>query len=307
MNILITGGAGFIGSNIADRYIKEGHKVIIVDDFWSGRKVNIPKNAVFYELDIRNPELENICLDHKIDFINHQAARGDVRQSLLIPGEYADVNIIGGINLLEIARKQKMKGIIYSSTGGCVYGEPQYVPTDEEHAMQPLDPYGASKSCFEIYLSAYHKLYGLNFVIFRYANIYGPRQNPFGEAGVVSIFTSLMLKNEKVIINGDGKQKRDYLYIDDVVRANLLALEKIDNQIYNLGTSIATDVNEIFDNIKLITQYNHAPSYGPPKDGEVSRSTLSFKKIKDSWGWYPETDLITGLKSTVNHISRKEV
>lgn len=306
MKILVTGGAGFIGSTIAEAYINEGHEVIIVDDLWSGRKKNIPEGAIFYKMDIRDQRLEKICKQHKIELINHQAARGDVRQSLLIPGEYADVNINGGINLLEIARKQNMLGIIYSSTGGCVYGEPNYVPTDENHPMQPLDPYGASKSCFEVYISTYSKLYNLNFVIFRYANIYGPKQNPSGEAGVISIFTSLMNRGEKVTINGDGKQKRDYLYVDDVVKANEMAIKKMDNQIYNLGTSVATDVNEIFNYLKTLTNFKGEYLHGPSKDGEVSRSTLSFQKIEKNWGWSPIFKLQKGLENTVDYIIRYE-
>ncbi len=306
MNILITGGAGFIGSSIARAYIDKGHEVTIVDDLWSGRESNVPKNCNFYKTDIRNSDIENICKKHKIEFISHQAARGDVRQSLKIPTEYADVNIIGGLKLLEIAKKMGMKGVVYSSTGGCVYGEPLYVPSDEKHPMQPLDPYGASKSCFEIYMQTYKKLYNLDFTIFRYANIYGPRQNPFGEAGVISIFTSAMLKNKVVTINGNGNQERDYLFVDDVVNANLMALDNLDNEVYNLGTSVPTNVNEIFKQLKGIINYKKEPLNGPPKEGEVSRSILSSDKIYKNWGWKPKTSLKEGLIKTVQYISREE-
>jgi UDP-glucose 4-epimerase len=307
MNVLITGGAGFIGSSIAREYIKHGHSVVLVDDLWSGRESNLPRNSIFYKLDIRSDQVNEICDEHKIELINHQAARGDVRQSLKIPEEYADVNIIGGLKLLEIARKKNMRGIIYSSTGGCVYGEPEYVPTDEKHIVQPVDPYGTSKACFETYVQSYKRLYGLDYVIFRYPNVYGPRQNPFGEAGVISIFTSLMLKNNEVIINGDGNQERDYLYIDDVVNANLHALEKLDSNIYNLGTSIPTNVNEIFEKIKNIIGYKKDPIYGSIKDGEVTRSYLSYKKIKNNWSWSPSTSIDEGLKNTVKYIKDNEV
>ena len=307
MNILITGGAGFIGSSIARSYINNGHKVIIVDDLWSGREVNIPKEAKFYKIDIRDDKIQEICDEHNIELINHQAARGDVRQSLKIPGEYADVNIIGGLKLLEIARSRKMLGLIYSSTGGCVYGEPNTIPTDESHIVQPMDPYGASKACFEVYVETYKKLYNLNFVIFRYPNVYGPRQNPWGEAGVISIFTSKMIKNEDIVINGDGKQQRDYLYIDDVVRANLEAIDRLDSNIYNIGTGVTTDVNGIFDKLKNIIGYKKSPNYGPAKEGEVSRSCLSYKKINNNWSWSPEIKIENGLERTVKYIKDNEI
>jgi len=187
MNVLVTGGAGFIGSNIVDVYVELGHRVIVVDDLSTGRRRNLNRKAIFVEMDVRSPEKGRLFREYEIEFVNHQAARGDVRASIHGPEEYADVNIRGGINLLECCRKNEVRGIVYSSTGGCVYGDPLYVPTDEAHPIRPRDPYGASKAGFEIYLETYRQLYGLPFTIFRYPNVYGPRQNPFGEAGVVTL------------------------------------------------------------------------------------------------------------------------
>lgn len=306
MNILITGGAGFIGSNIADAYIKDGHKVIIIDDLYSGRKINVPKGAIFYEMDIRDPLLEKLFVDYKIDFVNHQAARGDVRGSLERPREYASVNVEGGVNILECCRKNNVKGIIYSSTGGCVYGEPKYIPSDELHPIQPRDPYGASKASFEIYVQMYYELYNLNYTIFRYPNVYGPRQNPFGEAGVISIFTKLMLNSDNIIINGDGSQERDFVFVNDVVKANLIGTITPANTSLNLGTGVGTNVNHIFNTLKKITGYSKDPSYGPKKDGEVQRSILNSKKAELLWNWIPEVTIENGLKSTVEYIMNNE-
>lgn len=302
MNILVTGGAGFIGSNIVDAYINGGHKVIIIDDLSTGRKTNIPKNAIFIEMDIRSSELKEVFRKYQIEFVNHQAARGDVRASIERPEEYADVNVRGGVNILENCRKNNVKGIIYSSTGGCVYGEPLYTPTKEEHPMQPRDPYGASKACFEIYLQMYKQLYDLNYTIFRYPNVYGPRQNPFGEAGVVSIFTKKMLDGKEIVINGDGNQERDFVFIGDVVRANLLATEKPLNNVFNLGSSAGINVNVIFERLKSITGYTLAAKNGPAKIGEVQRSILSAEKILKALGWKPEVSLYDGLVKTVDYI-----
>ena len=236
MNILITGGAGFIGSSIARALLDKGYTVTIIDDFYSSRKRNIPAGSSFYEMDLRDKKLLQLFKDHEINCVYHQAARGDVRGSLINPYEYCNVNIEGGINLLECSRINKIKGMSFASSGGCVYGKPEFTPTTEDHKMSPIDPYGATKACFEIYLETYRRLYDLNYTIFRYPNVYGPYQNPFGEAGVISIFTKLILDDKEVVINGDGENIRDYVYIDDIVTANLLALNNNSNSPLNVGT-----------------------------------------------------------------------
>jgi len=306
MNILVTGGAGFIGSNIVDAYLEMGNTVVVIDDLYSGREKNVPQGATFFKMDIRDQKLIEVFKKYSIEFVNHQAARGDVRGSVERPIEYADVNVCGGINLLQCCMKSNVKGFIYSSTGGCVYGEPKFIPTTEEHPMQPRDPYGASKASFELYLETYRQLYGLEYTIFRYPNVYGPRQNPFGEAGVVSIFTKKMLQGQQVIINGDGTQERDYIFVKDVVRANLLATENNGNTVFNLGSSKGINVNQIFHELKKITGYSKDPVFGPPKLGEVQRSILSAEKIKKHWGWEQKFALSEGLQQTVNYIQTHE-
>lgn len=303
----MTGGAGFIGSNIARALLHSGHEVVIVDDLSAGRQHNLPESAIFYHLDIRDSGgLEQVFKDHAIEFVSHQAARGDVRGSLLRPGEYVDVNIRGGVNILECCRKHAVRGISFASSGGCVYGEPDYVPTDENHPMQPRDPYGATKACFEIYLKTYRQLYGLGYTIFRYPNVYGPYQDPYGEAGVISIFAKAMLGGKPVTINGDGRQLRDFVFVDDVVRANLMAVERNANTTYNVGTGIGTDINTIFETLASILSYKVSALRAPAKEGEVSRSVLCSDRIRGDWGWRPSIGLREGLERTVAFIREHE-
>jgi len=306
VNILVTGGAGFIGSNIVDAYVGLGHRVVVMDDLSTGRRSNLNDKAVFVGLDVRSPDLERLFRDYAIEFVNHQAARGDVRASIDRPEEYADVNVRGGVSLLECCRKAKVRGVIYASTGGCVYGDAVYIPTDETHPIRPRDPYGASKACFEIYLQTYRKLYDLPFTIFRYPNVYGPRQNPFGEAGVVSIFTKKMVRDEQVIINGSGTQERDFVFVEDVVRANLLATQRSYDEAFNVGTGRGVSVNTIFAKLKAITGYGGSAVYGPPKAGEVERSILTSDRIFEACGWKAEVDLDEGLVRTVDYIKSHE-
>jgi UDP-glucose 4-epimerase len=217
------------------------------------------------------------------------------------PMTYADVNIRGGVNLLECCRKYGVRKIVYSSTGGCVYGEPQYLPADESHPLQPRDPYGASKAGYELYLPVYQMNYGLNYTILRYPNVYGPRQDPFGEAGVVAIFSGQMLRNLQPVINGDGHQLRDYVHVSDVVRANLLVLEHGDNDIFNVGWGEGTSVNQIFHHLREILDVDVAEVHGPPKLGEIRQTYLNASKITSLLGWKPRMSLREGLHETVNY------
>jgi len=301
MKILITGGAGFIGSHITDAYLEAGHKVVVVDDLFTGRIKNVNPGARFVEMDVRSPEIEALFAEERFDVVNHQAARGNVRASMEDPMTYADVNVRGGVNLLECCRKYGVHKFIYSSTGGCVYGELQYFPADEKHPIAPRDPYGASKASFELYLPVYLENYGLNYTNFRYPNVYGPRQDPLGEAGVVSIFAGQMLRDIQTITNGDGEQLRDYVYVEDVVRANVITLEREDNEIYNLGWGKGTSVNEIFERLKAITGYPLSAVHGPPKPGEVQRSSLDATKARQELGWWPQVGLEEGLHRTVEY------
>lgn len=305
MNILVTGGAGFIGSNVADAFIENGHSVIIIDDFSSGRDENVNPKAKVYRMDIRDAGVEKILRDEKIVVMCHHAAQMDVRRSVSDPQFDASVNVLGFLNLMEAGRKHGLKKVIFSSTGGAIYGEQDHFPADESHATRPLSPYGITKLVTEKYLFFYKEVYGIEHVILRYANIYGPRQNPHGEAGVVAIFASKMLKGEQPVINGDGKQTRDYVFVGDVVKANLLALPYKGSNIFNIGTGIETDVNQLFRHIKNHTGSTCAEEHAPAKAGEQMRSVISSKKIHVELGWTPTVTIEEGLKRTVEYFKNK--
>lgn len=299
MRVLVTGGAGFIGSHIVDACVAAGHEVTVIDDLSTGHRENVNAKSRFLPLDIRSEEIDALFRESRFEVVSHQAARGNVRASMEDPWVYADVNVRGGINLLEAARRHGVRKIVYSSTGGCVYGELQYWPADERHPIRPRDPYGASKASFELYLPVYEMNYGLQYTILRYPNVYGPRQDPFGEAGVVSIFTGQMLLGKPTIINGDGEQSRDYVFVGDVVQANVLALEGGDNDVFNLGWGRGTTVNEIFHGLRALTGYAGEEHHGPAKLGEVRRNDLDASKIKSALGWEPRVALEEGLLRTV--------
>lgn len=298
MNIMITGGAGFIGSNIADALIAKGHRVIVVDNLITGKKENIPPKAVFYETDIRDLSMDNIFFKEKIDVVCHHAAQMDVRKSVTDPVFDAQVNVIGMLNLLQTCVRHRVKKFIFASTGGAIYGEQDYFPADEEHPMRPCSPYGITKLTGEKYLYFYRQTYGLSYVILRYANVYGPRQNPHGEAGVVAIFCNKMLSGEQPVINGDGKQTRDYVYVDDVVTANLSALDYKESDYFNIGTGVETDVNTLFRTLREELRSDAKEVHGEAKPGEQQRSVLSYDKAARLLNWKPETDIISGLKKT---------
>jgi UDP-glucose 4-epimerase len=304
MNILVTGGAGFIGSNIADAYIKIGHKVIIADNLSTGVKGYINPEAMFYEIDIRNDNLEEIFKEHKIDVINHHAAQIDLRKSVENPKFDIENNVIGAINLFQNAVKYGVKKVIFASTGGAIYGEHDYYPADEEHPIRPYAPYGINKLTVEKYLFYYNHVYGLDYIVLRYANVYGPRQNPNGECGVVAIFTDKILRNIQPLINGDGEQTRDYVFVDDVVRANVLALDAKGPSVYNIGTTVETTVNYIFDKLNTLSGKGFNEKHGPEKKGEQRRSVLSYEKIKKELGWEPKINMENGLRLTVNYFKK---
>lgn len=301
MNILVTGGAGFIGSQIADEYIKLGHNVIITDNLSTGVKEFINPKAEFYEVDIRDDKISEIFKKHKIDVINHHAAQIDLRKSVDDPKYDVDVNVIGSINLLQNAIENTVKKFIFASTGGAIYGEPDYFPADEKHPTRPYAPYGINKNTIEKYLFYYNHVYGLNYIVFRYANVYGPRQNPYGECGVVAIFTDKMLGASKPVINGDGKQTRDYVFVQDVVNANVLALDANGPVIYNIGTSVETSVNYIFNKVNEYAGTKLEENHGPAKKGEQMRSVLSYEKIKKELGWNPKINMDEGLRLTLEY------
>mgnify|MGYP000561555274 FL=1 len=299
MKILVTGGAGFIASHVVDALIAAGHDVAIVDNLSTGRRQNINPQARFYEVDIRSAALAEVFAQERPEVVNHHAAQIDVRRSVADPIHDADVNILGSLNLLELARQHGVRKVVYISTGGAVYGEPVYLPCDEAHPVDPLCPYGATKHTVEHYLFMYRQNYGLDYTVLRYPNVYGPRQDPHGEAGVVAIFAGQMLSGQQVTINGSGEQERDFVYVGDCVRANLLALDAGSGQIYNLGWGIGVSVNDIFFHMKEITRYGREPVHGPPKLGETFKIYLDASKARRELGWEPQVTLRDGLELTV--------
>ena len=302
MKALVTGGAGFIGSHVVNLYISQGYEVVVLDDLSTGRVSNLNPAAQFYELDIRSTQLDEIFARERPDFVNHHAAQMDVRRSVAEPLFDADVNILGSLNLIECARRHHVKRFIYVSTGGAVYGEPKYLPCDEAHPVNPICQYGASKHTVEHYLFMYHQNYGLEYCVLRYPNVYGPRQDPQGEAGVVAIFAGQMLADKQVEIYGDGEQQRDFVYVDDCAQANLLALTSPKSSgIYNLGSGHGTSVNELFAMLQALTGYQKPPRHGPARIGETRRIYLDAQRAEGELGWTPATSLTDGLQQTLEY------
>jgi len=299
MKVMVTGGAGFIGSHVVDHCLDAGHDVVVVDDLSTGRRENVNPKARLYVVDIRDEEaLGKVFEAERPEAICHEAARANVRESMVKPILYAEVNVIGSLMLLELARKYGTKKIVYASTGGAVYGEPEYVPADENHPINPLDPYGASKHHVEHYLYIYRIHYGLDYTILRYPNVYGPRQDPYGEAGVVAIWTAEMLNGGEPLINGSGEQERDFVYVGDIARANVLALTRGGGEIFNLGSGIGTSINKVFTYLRKSTGCQCKEVHGPAKLGEVFRTFLNADKAKAGLGWEVEVPLDEGFDRT---------
>ena len=306
MKILVTGGAGFIGSHIVDAFLSAGHAVCAVDDLSTGFRHNLASGVPLHVVDIRDPQLSDVFEAEKPEVVCHQAARANVRESFEKPLLYAEVNVLGSLNVLECCRRFNIRKMIYASTGGAVYGAPEQLPVTEQHPINPLDPYGASKHHVEHYMHLYEKNFGISYTSLRYPNVYGPRQNPFGEAGVVAIFARQMLDKGRLVINGSGEQERDFVSVTDIARANLLALNKGDGEIMNIGSGLATSINTIFSSLADLTAYREKAVYGPAKAGEVYRIYLNADRAKEILGWTPGVGLTEGLGATVEYF-RKSV
>ncbi len=298
MKILVTGGAGFIGSWVADSYIGNGHEVLILDDLSSGRLENVNAKAAFVKGDIRDRGLiKSVMDDFKPDVVNHHAAQIDVRKSVEDPAFDAEVNIIGSITLLENSVKHGVKKFVFASTGGAIYGEPEDIPADESTPPMPISAYGTSKYAVEKYLEYYRHIYSLDFVALRYANVYGPRQNPHGEAGVVAIFCSRILSGRTCLIYGDGSQTRDYVYVGDVARANVLALDSKSGS-YNIGTGVETSVNELVSELGVASGHVFNTEHAEARAGEVQRISLGAELAEEVLGWEPRVFLDEGIRNT---------
>jgi UDP-glucose 4-epimerase len=305
--ILVTGGAGFIGSHVVELFIARGFEVVILDDLSTGRVSNINPQAKFYQMDIRSPEVRKIFETERPDYVSHHAAQMDVRRSVAQPLFDADVNILGSINLIECAKDFGVKHFVYISSGGAAYGEPERVPCEETDPVNPICQYGASKHTVEHYLFMYHVNYGLKYTVLRYPNVFGPRQDPNGEAGVVAIFTGKMLSGESVMINGDGEQTRDFVYVGDCAYANYLAIT-VDHEagVYNIGWGRPASINEIFYTLAKVTGYTQPVKYGPAKLGETRHIYLNATKAGKELGWFPTLSLEEGLEKTVDYFKEKE-
>jgi len=298
--ICVTGGAGFIGSHVAEALLEDGHRVVVVDDLSTGREENVPEGAELHTLDIRSPEAARLLGEAGVEVLVHHAAQMDIRRSVEDPLHDADVNVSGLINLLEGARAAGTRRVIFASSGGAIYGEQTTFPATEDHPLRPVSPYGVSKLAGESYLYFYHVQYGLDATCLRYANVYGPRQNPHGEAGVVAIFLSRILAGEQPVVNGDGRQTRDYVWIGDVVRANLASLRQPGFGVFNVGTGVETDVNALFDTIAQAVGSDLVATHGPAKSGEQQRSCVSSARLEESLGVRVSTPVASGISKTAN-------
>ena len=303
--ILITGGAGFIGSHVADAYVALGHEVMVIDNLSSGKKENVPAKARFVLCDVTSDTAVEAVRTFRPEILNHHAAQINVRASVADPQFDAQVNILGSIRLLEAARQCGVRKFLFASSGGAGYGEQERFPAEETHPIRPVSPYGAAKMSVEFYLHFYRAQYGLEYTALRYSNVYGPRQDPHGEAGVVAIFAERLLRGQTAIVNGDGEQTRDFVYVGDVVRANVAALERGDGLSVNIGTGVETSVNTVFRILRDLAGSDQEEIHGPEMPGEQRRSCLENRLASYELGWYPETSLEEGLARTLDFFREK--
>lgn len=297
---LITGGAGFIGSHLADLLVAKGDDVIIVDNLSTGSRDNLNPQARFYPLDIQDMELAGVFEKEKPDYVFHLAAQIDVRKSVEDPAGDAKVNLLGSLNVLENACRHRTKKVVFASTGGAIYGETEKLPTPEHHYEKPLSPYGIHKLAVEKSLYFYKEIKGLDYTVLRMSNVYGPRQNSGGEAGVVAIFICKLLKGEMPLITGDGSQTRDYVFVKDVARAFVLAQNETPSEKFNISTGVETSVNEIFDRVVSHLGIETTKAYQAAKQGEQKRSCLDFNKAQTQLHWSPEYDIDRGIAEAVD-------
>ena len=307
MKILVTGGAGFIGSHVADAYIAAGHTVAILDNFSTGNDANVNPSARLFRADVRDrKDVEAAIASFGPDVVNHHAAQAEVPKSVADPGMDAGINIVGGLNLLKASVDGGVKKFIFISTGGALYGEPDVVPADEDHPVRPLSPYGTAKYCFEQYLGTFNRTFGLNFTVLRYANVYGARQDFQSEEGrVIAIFASRMLAGRPLTIDGDGEQARDMVHVGDCATANLAALERGDARTYHVGTGTLVTVNDLFRKLALLTGYSLKPEHGPRRRGDVYRIALDNTRARNELDWQPRISLEEGLSLTVDYFRER--
>jgi UDP-glucose 4-epimerase len=309
--VLVTGGAGFIGSHIAEAYLREGWEVVVLDDLSRGHEMNVPSGARLVCADIRSREARDLLAKGRFDVLNHHAAQIDVRVSVDRPAFDSEINVVGLVNLLEGAGEGGIKRVIFASSGGVVYGDPEVIPTPETAEKAPISPYGVSKLAGEYYLRALGALRGFDGIAMRYANVFGPRQDPKSEAGVVSIFVSRLLAGQSLIVFGDGRQTRDYVFVKDVARANLLAsnvripIGDIDAAAFNIATSVQRNVLELAAAVGEVMQQQPRLEFAPPRPGELLRSALDVSKARSLLGWAPEYVFEDGLRELVDWFKKE--
>ena len=300
MRILVTGGAGFIGSNVVDRFVALGHDVAVLDNLSTGRREFVHPQARFFHADLVDPAaVETVVAEFRPEVVDHHAAQIDVRHSVEDPRADAEINILGTLSLLQSCHRHRVRKLLYASTGGALYGEGRFLPASEEHPVNPEAPYGVSKHTVEHYLYIWKLLHGLDYTVLRYPNVYGPRQNPHGEAGVNAIFIGLMLAGKIPPIFGSGEQVRDYLYVDDVVEANRMALERGSGEVMNLGTGVGTSVNAIFLELKRLLAFEGEPIHEAARPGEIQRIYLDATRARQVLGWAPQVPFAEGLRRTL--------
>jgi len=307
VRILVTGGAGFIGSHVVDAYVAAGHDVAIVDNFSTGSEANLNPAARLYRIDVRDQaDVEQAMASFRPDIVNHHAAQAEVPRSVADPAFDAQVNVVGGIHLLKASVDHGVKKFIFISTGGALYGEPDVVPADEDHPVRPLSPYGTSKYCFEQYLGTFQRTFGLEYTVLRYANIYGPRQDFQSEEGrVIAIFASRMLAGQPITIDGDGNQSRDMLHVGDAATANLAALERGGGGTFHVSSGVDVSVNELYRKLAILTGYNLEPGHGPRRKGDVYRIALDNARAREGLMWEPRVSLEEGLSLTVDYFRER--
>ena len=304
--VLVTGGAGFIGSHLVDRLLELGHRVVVLDDLSSGRLSNLSNRINFHHTDINEAKLDETFSRENPQLVFHLAAQVSVSTSMRNPLMDAEANILGTLRLLEASRRHGVEKFIYSSTGGALYGDPEYIPCDEDHPIRPLSPYGLAKSVSEKYLELYNKMFILNYAALRYGNVYGPRQDPNGEAGVIAIFSQAMLEGKQPVIFGSGEQERDFVYVQDVVDANLLAINDNVTGAYNIGSGKSTSVNRIFQMLRDLYRFRKAPLKSPARLGDVLKISLNSEKSLREMGWRPKTGLEEGLQLTAEYFKQAQ-
>lgn len=305
MRILVTGGAGFVASHVVESYLALGHEVHVVDNLSTGRRSNVDRRATLHEVDLHSAEFKKLFEQVRPEIVSHHAAQASVKLSTHDPINDLEQNAGGTARVASLCAEQGVKKLIYSSSGGTVYGEPLHLPLDETHPLAPVSPYGLSKLIGEQYIQLYHRTHGLDYTILRYANAFGPRQDPNGEAGVVAIFTGRMLAQQPCTIDGDGEQRKDYLYVGDIARANVLALDAGSQATVNIGSGVGTSVNEIFEALNAETGNEIPAKSGPPRPGDVRNFWMDTSRAERVLGWKPETSFVDGIRMTVASFTQK--